>query len=255
MPNFFTGQSPLPKAPTLLDSMGISNLKLINKFGYNSEIDTATDPEDVWSYGGIYTFITSPIPLFISSSDNTDTQIITVSGLDENWLTQTQTVTLAGQTKTPIAGTWMRIDRAFNSDSTEFAGRVYIYEDTTPVAGVPSASFVRGVIETDAQQTQMALYTIPDDVNGYIPSIIANIYNAGNADSSSLIQMRVRFEGGIFRDIFRFSLNSTGSSTNTYSFKFPVKFPPRTDIIFRVIEVSKNDTAVSINFQIVEDKR
>lgn len=111
MPNFFTGQSPLPKAPTLLDSMGISNLKLINKFGYNSEIDTATDPEDVWSYGGIYTFITSPIPLFISSSDNTDTQIITVSGLDENWLTQTQTVTLAGQTKTPIAGTWMRIDR------------------------------------------------------------------------------------------------------------------------------------------------
>lgn len=114
---------------------------------------------------------------------------------------------------------------------------------------------MRGVIETDAQQTQMALYTIPDDVNGYIPSIIANIYNAGNADSSSLIQMRVRFEGGIFRDIFRFSLNSTGSSTNTYSFKFPVKFPPRTDIIFRVIEVSKNDTAVSINFQIVEDKR
>lgn len=255
MADVFSGSPPKPKTPVLLDSIGVSNLKLINKFGYNSEIDTATDPEDVWSYGGLYTFISSPVPLFISSSDNTDTQIITVSGLDENWLPQTQTVTLVGQTKTPIAGTWMRIDRAFNSDSTEFAGRVYIYEDTTPVAGVPTASFVRGVIETDAQQTQMALYTIPDDVNGYIPSIIANIYNAGNADSSALIQMRVRFEGGVFRDIFRFSLNSTGSSTNTYSFQFPVKFPPRTDIIFRVIEVSKNDTAVSINFQIVQDKR
>lgn len=255
MPNFYTGQSALPKSPSLLDSMSFSNLNLINTFGYNSKIDTTTSPEDVWSYGGIYTFITSPIPLFISSSDNTDTQIITVSGLDENWLTQTQTVTLSGQTKTPIAGTWMRIDRAFNSDSTEFAGRVYIYNDTTPVAGVPSASFVRGVIEPDVQQTQMALYTIPNNVNGYIPTIIANIYNAGNADSSALIQMRVRFEGGVFRDIFRLSLNTTGSSTNTYSFLFPIKFPPKTDIIFRVIEVSKNDTAVSINFQIVEDKR
>ncbi len=254
MAGVFSGSSPKPKTPALLDSIGVSNLNLINNFGFNGEIDTATDPEDVWSYGGLYTFISSPVPLFISSSDNTDTQIITVSGLDENWLPQTQTVTLVGQTKTPIAGTWMRIGRALNSDATEFAGRVYIYEDTTPVAGVPTSSFLRGVIETDAQQTQMAIYTIPDDINGYIPSIIANIYNAGNADASALIQMRVRFEGGVFRDIFRFSLNSTGSSTNTYSFLFPFKFPPKTDIVFRVIEVSKDDTAITIYFQIAEDK-
>lgn len=225
---------------------------MVNKFGFNGEIDTGSDPEDVWSFGGLYTFISSPVPLFISSSDNSDNQEITVSGLDENWLPQTQVVTLTGQAKAPIPGTWLRIYRAFNSDSTSFAGRIYIYEDTTPVLGVPTASFVRASIEANAQQTQMALYTISADCKGYITAIIANVYNAGNADSSALIQLLVRAEGGVFRDIFRFSLNSTGSSTNTYEYKFPVEFSPKTDLIFRVLEVNKNDTAVSINFQVVE---
>lgn len=253
MSGFYSGKAIQPKSDVLFDAIGNTNLTFINQVGNNGDIDTDSDPEDVWSYGGLYTFILSPVPLFISSSDNTDTQIITVSGLDENWLPQTQVITLTGQTKAPILGTWMRIDRAFNSDATEFAGRVYIYEDTTPVAGVPTASFVRGVIETDSQQTQMALYTIPANKTGYISAIIANVYNAGNADASALIQMRVRFEGGVFRDIFRLSLNTTGSSTNTYTFLFPDKFPPKTDIIFRVLEVNKNNTAVAINFQIVED--
>lgn len=253
MADFYSGKATQPKTDVLLDAIGNSNLTFINKFGYNGEIDTGSDPEDVWSFGGLYTFISSPVPLFISSSNNADNQEITVSGLDENWLPQTQVVTLTGQAKAPIPGTWLRIFRAYNSDSTSFAGRIYIYEDTTPVLGVPTASFVRASIETNAQQTQMALYTIPANKTGYISAIIANVYNAGNADSSALMQMLIRTEGGVFRDIFRFALNSTGSSTNTYEYHFPVKFPAKTDIIFRVLEVNKNDTAVSINFQIVED--
>lgn len=253
MADFYSGKATQPKTDYLFDAIGNTNLTFINKFGYNGDIDSSTDPEDVWSFGGLYTFISSPVPLFISSSNNADNQEITVSGLDENWLPQTQVVTLTGQTKAPIPGTWLRVHRALNSDSTSFAGRIYIYEDTTPVVGVPTASFVRAVIETNAQQTQMALYTIPANKTGYISSIIANVYNAGNADSSALMQMLIRKEGGVFRDIFRFALNSTGSSTNTYEYQFPVKFPPKTDIIFRVLEVNKNDTAISINFQIVED--
>jgi len=250
---FYSGKATQPKSDFLLDAMGNTNLTFINKFGYNGDIDAGSGPEDVWSFGGLYTFISSPVPLFISSDNNADNQEITVFGLDENWLPQTQVVNLTGQTKAPIPGTWIRMHRAFNSDSTSFAGRIYIYEDTTPVLGVPTASFVRASIETNAQQTQMALYTIPANKTGYSDAIIANVYNAGNSDSSALIQMLIRTEGGVFRDIFRFALNSTGSSTNSYEYKFPLKFLPKTDILFRVLEVNNNDTAVSINFQIVED--
>ena len=44
----------------LVDSFDISRglvpgISELSKFGRNSEIDTATDPEDIWNGGGLYT--------------------------------------------------------------------------------------------------------------------------------------------------------------------------------------------------------
>ena len=101
MAGFYSGKAIQPKSDVLFDAIGNTNLTFINQVGNNDDIDTDSDPEDVWSFGGLYTFISSPVPLFISSSNNADNQEITISGLDENWLPQTQVITLTGQTKSP----------------------------------------------------------------------------------------------------------------------------------------------------------
>jgi len=37
----------------------IDGYSTMNKFGENPEIDTDSDPEDIWDYGGVYTFSSS----------------------------------------------------------------------------------------------------------------------------------------------------------------------------------------------------
>ena len=65
---------------------------LVHKFGHNLDVDTTTDPETVWSAGGIYTFDTSASPLRIVSNDINDRQgdtgarKIKIQGLDANYL-------------------------------------------------------------------------------------------------------------------------------------------------------------------------
>ena len=252
MADVFSGSPPKPKSTQILDSMSVTNLRNTNKFGRNGDIDGTSTPEDIWSFGGLYTFMTSAQPLFISSSDNTDTQEIIVEGLDTDWNFQSIGVTLAGQTKTAISGTWIRVFRAYNNGSTDTQGIVYIYEDTTPVAGVPTASFVRGVIEIEAQQTQMALYSISADRIAYLHNFIVNIFVPSGGDSSARFQILIRPFGGVFREIGQFVLNTGGTSTFDYAFPLPIKIQPKSDILFRCIEVTNNNTALSVNFDLSE---
>lgn len=66
----------------------------LRKFGRNTEIDTATDPEDVWGGGGLYTgFPTGAadtVDIVSASADDTaagsGTQTLLIKGLDENLL-------------------------------------------------------------------------------------------------------------------------------------------------------------------------
>ena len=62
----------------------VSGHSLVFKYGRNGDIDTGSDPEDIWTYGGTYTYNNTPSIQYISSDDATDLgQIITVQGLDE----------------------------------------------------------------------------------------------------------------------------------------------------------------------------
>ena len=111
--------------------------RLVHKFGINRALSTE---EDIWSYGGAYTWPTTT-PHFISSSSTGDLQLITIEGHDENWLPKTLSINLAGQVKTSI-GNWYRIFRIKNKGTTNFAGNVYAYEETT--------------VSTDKSQTTLA---------------------------------------------------------------------------------------------------
>lgn len=90
-----------------------------NKFGYNDDIDTATDPEILASWGGTFQHLTSGETLTIASTSTADdgdpagtgANSLVVYGVDENWDLQTEIVTLDGTTNVVTSTQWIGINR------------------------------------------------------------------------------------------------------------------------------------------------
>lgn len=233
----------------------IPGFSAVHKFGINPSVDTATDPEDVWDHDSVYVYQLSAATHFISSSDNGDTSIdIEIEGLDATWASQTDIITLVGQTKTEITGTtWMRIFRAKNISGTAFVGTIYIYEDCGVSSGVPNINAnVHAVVMPTHQQTKMAIYTIPLGKTGYVRTWDAGAAKiAGGASMIAEVLLQVRTVGGVFRTQDQLNVEATGTSSAQIFFPIPRDYPEKTDIRVRVQEVSANNSGISAGFDII----
>lgn len=222
-----------------------------NKFGYNPQVDDNTDPEDIWSQGGTYTYLSADTTLYLSSSDNADTVEITVVGCDDSFVQITQTKDLTGQTQVALDTDLMRVWRAYNSDSTDLAGDIYIAESDTLTGGVPdTASKIKAKIDAFAQQTLMTHYTIPDGYTGFLTNINCAISGRGVTTNLELY-LAVREEGGVFRDRLHFSVAERGSSFINYEVPCWQQFPEHTDLKLVALRVGANSTAISGNYQML----
>jgi len=228
----------------------IAGYKRVNKYGRNPDIDTATDPEDIWTYGGTYTYNDTPSIQYISSSDATDIGMtITVQGLDENWDEQSVDVVLNGQNQTQIGTTetFVRVYRAFNSGSAVFNGNVLIYDSTATSVnlGVPSpTTSVKAEIKQEDQQTYMTHYTIPANHTGFV---IRKSYSLNDAQSAttSTLDLRVREFGGVFRSKELDTIRNSGQSAVQYTYPAPLKFPEKTDLKLVCRTTTSNDTNIT----------
>ena len=148
---------------------------MINKFGENPDIDTATDPEDMWDAGGTYPFSTSADIDQLSSSDDGDTQEITIIGLDENWEEVTQTKTLTGQTPVTLDTPLIRVYRAWNNGTSDFAGDIYLTTNGAALTlGVPDvASAIRMQVRNGNNQSLMCVYTVPAGKTAFVLTAVA----------------------------------------------------------------------------------
>jgi len=228
----------------------VRGYEVYNKFGENPDIDTGTDPEDVWDFGGIYTFSTTADIDTVSSSDAGDNQDISIQGLDENWNMITQTATLNGQTKVTLTTPLIRVFRMANSDDTNLAGTMYCYVDGAITAGVPDTDAdVRAVIINGNNQTLMCIFTIPAGYTGmFLGGYVATTKSSGN---SATFAWKARGFGGVFQVKSKIGVVGTGSSAWTYHYGVPVVLPEKTDIKITCEEVEANNTAVSGGFDMV----
>lgn len=232
---------------------------LIFKFGRNDDIDIGTVPEDVWTYGGTYTYNDTPSVQYISSDDPTDLgMIITVEGLDANYQPQSIQVVLNGQTQTQIGTgeTFVRVFRAFNSGPIEFSGNLLIYDDTVTsvTLGVPSpTTSVKAEIRALDQQTYMALYTVPADHTAFFMGAQVSITTGASASKSAEVELRTRQTSGVFRSQELVGISSTGNSLFTQQLRQfgPLRLSEQTDVQIRARDVSSNDTGVSAQFSIL----
>ena len=222
------------------------------KFGYNSDIDTTTDPEDIWDYGGLYTFGSdSGETIRISSNNTGDTGSFTVQGLDENFLNKSVTLNLSGQTPVTV-GTFSRVFRAFNAGSTDLNGNVYSYGTGTVTTGTPqSASMVRSMVKPTFQQTQMAIYTVPANYNAYICDISCSAPRLANQTIAVEMHLDVRRFGKVFRKQLVFGVNDSLYQDVLFA---PIRIPGKSDIRLRAQRVYASNTPVAASFDLILER-
>lgn len=223
---------------------------IVNKFGFNPEIDTGTDPEDLWSAGGLYTFPSDAGEALeiVSTSANdaaagTGAQTVTIMGLDENGDSKTEVATLNGITAVALTGLWSAINRMIVT--TAGSGLINAGDINIQQSG---GGTVFAQILIDKGQTLQAIYKVPNGKIGRIKKIWATVFEGGAAQPANCRLILER--NGAQSTKQQFSV----SNQSPYFFTFKIggiDVQPLDKIWIRVDSVLTNNTAVSGGFDIL----
>lgn len=238
---------------------GISGLEHVRVFGQNPDVDTGTDPEDVWDGEGLYNYTAAAgAPYFISSSNAGDTIVVSLTVLtvdaSSNWNEETFDVTLVGQTKTaivtPSGDDPVRLQSIVNESGTPLLGDVYVYEDCAVGAGVPAdATKIRGKVLIGNERTHMALYTVPSGKTAYLYGREAGI------TSMVATAMDARFYhrdvGGSFVLDQRAIVNWDILARYEDRPPLPIEYAAKTDLRVCAFAVAVDNTAVVAAFDLL----
>jgi hypothetical protein len=223
--------------------------KSLFKFGINGDVGTSV--ETVWAQGGTYVYPASATVMKISSSSaddaaaGTGARTISIAGLDANYNEISETVTLNGQTEVNTVNSYLRITRMFvvtaGSGATA-AGTIYAGVGTV-TSGVPAT--VYGMITLTANQTQMALWTVPA---GYTLYLMGNFFSSANSTANAWtnFQLIQRPLGGVFR--IQSSTRTPGNGDFVLDLHTPLAFAEKTDIEIRAV-ASAGSSNVSAEFE------
>ena len=222
---------------------------IINKFGHNA---AATTGDDIWSGGGAYGFYptTGQLLEVVSTSTEDDdttgdgTWTILVSGLDANMDLQTATVILNGTGVVAIPTLlWRRVYRAVC-----LTGGVTGTNEGTITIRIASAGTTAAVIAVGDGQTQMAIYTIPNNHTGYFLkgyTALANATFQGELGNFQWLLRPNNGDTGQWAVQGQIGLVNVGSSHWQYEYGAPAgPLPEMTDIKIKMSSAS--DTMDSV---------
>jgi len=233
----------------------------INKFGHNPDVDTTTDPEDVWGGGGLYGFYptTAQSIEVISDSTNDDgspagtgAQTVIIYGLDSNWDRQDETVTLDGTTAVAIPGTWLRIYRVV----VLTAGTVGTNAGNLTVR-ISGGGTTAAYIMAGDGQTQQAIYTIPNGYTGFFIKGYVGMSDGGSSVSRESVKFKWKARpnngvNGAWQTKGQIEVINDGTPYWQYRYGVPAgQLPEKTDIRIECVEVSADDIGVVGGFDLV----
>ena len=214
------------------------NAKLsgVHKFGFNSAVGTAY--ESIWEGGGVYPWQTSADQLVATSASGSSDagKKITIQGVDAAYNSLSEELTLDANGTATTTAEYYRVNRAFNSGPDATVGAIDIDDDGT--------STLRARIEVDYQQTQMAVYTIPAEHEGFIVQLSAGIQK----NQEIVLKLNTREPSKVWRTK---SLISTFAEHIDRKFDFPFHLTPGTDIDIQC--KAGATTAISADMEIVLD--
>lgn len=171
-------------------------------FGYNPDVDTSE--ESIWPDGGTVPHPTVASVLKISSSDANDAsagtgaRTVIISGLNGDYDTVTETVTLNGQTSVNTTNSYLYVNSFYVATvGSGGANAGVIYAGTgTVTAGVPAVIY--DLIAIGYNNRTTAHYCVPAGYTGYM---VSGLITAGQASGSTSVTAYLKQHGpdGILR--------------------------------------------------------
>ena len=161
---------------------------------------------------------------------------VTIEGLDVNYESMSETVTVSSSAAVLTTGSFLRVFRAFSSANN--VANINIQKSSVTVAR----------ISANKAQTLMAVYTVPAGHTAYMLKGTASCQSGADATGD----MFVRYFG---QDSFRvghsFEVSGVGGQY-VYNFGVAVKIPEKSDIDVRA-KVRSNNARVTAAFDIILD--
>ena len=232
----------------------VLNTDFIHKFGRNPNVGGA--PETIWMQGGIYSYLTSPSTVYVTSNDAADAaagtgaRSVTVQGLDVNYQEVEETLTVGGSVSTVE---FLRVFRAFVVDSGSEGTNVGDVRITTGAGGSGTVLADIGTIGTGTTfglgQSQLALYTIPAHCTGYL--ITWNV-GIGAYNSTATVSLYTRVFDTGYESFRTRDIMDVPGGFHTRNYNVPIKIPARTDIEVRAIASTGSIISASFDLVLVE---
>lgn len=194
---------------------------------------------EVWKYGGKYNWMETGANLYLSSSEETDNQIIGIFGLDDEYNEHYEFVQLNGHNPVLIPNINFRINQMLNRSETR-TGDIYAAEEDTLIDGVPQTpEKVKAFISTDDQYSHAAIYTTSNRYGGTL--VYTN--RSTNKGKDLTLEYAIKPPGGVFTS---FPISELYERTEVEEFKDYGGLPPMSDFMISAYAYN-NDTRISIS--------
>ena len=229
----------------------IDNASTWNKWGYNGDISSAS-AETVWSPGGSFSPMSTAGVLSLASSSANDTsagtgaQSIIIYGVDQDYLEQTEVVTLNGTSTVTTSKQWLGINRmaVYLAGSNGFnVGTITATGDSTTQAAIPAQE----------GSTQHAFFFVQASHSALMDWLIINAIKTsggGNPEITTKCIVTSLVSGAKY-DVFTDYMDTQRENFHQYTPSQPFVVGEKSLIEF-VSETDTNNTAVSIRFSFIE---
>jgi len=226
-----------PHALLELVHRGVPGTGAVNIFGFNRDIGAGF--ETVWNDGGTYAFPGSAVTMDLVSSSASDTMQVMVTGLDADYASIFDVVTLNGTGSVTTTKSFYRINSA-----------VILTGSNVGDITISNGGTTYGFIEATLGITQACLYTVPAGFSLYLLRIDAN---SGTTNGSKYLTIRNVITNSVGRTL-RVAEATFQTSQVSYDRQVPFRIAEKTDFQFEASSsASTNEVSIFVEGILIEN--
>lgn len=223
-----------------------------NKFGYNTDVDTTTDPEIVASWGGTSQYITAGETLSVVSTSTADdgdpagtgANSVIIYGVESNWDAITEVVTLNGTTPVVTTNSFIGVNRM----AIYLAGTGKTNAGTI-TATASSSGYTMGQMPIGQGTSQQLIFYVPRNHQFLATWLVLNALKEGPASAPI-----VTFRGWVYSatsnaeyEVYRGSEDTNATTDLILNPAEPFIIGEKS-ILWFTAETTQNDTTVRGRF-------